>query len=159
MVCILLKGKSCFKLSQVTVVMFKWRIIVKCLDVHVIIFTWYIVVKCLDIHVECSLLCVCITGCCCCCCWWWYVASGNVSLWKHSSFISTKVIWTWRTLQQCITLSLFNSELQGRIIHETGEASLMARASTGARTARYNENLQSRTTLGPIFLERKFAVF
>jgi len=27
------------------------------------------------------------------------------------------------------------------------------------RTARYNENLQSRTTLGPIFLERKFAVF
>ena len=33
---------------------------------------------------------------------------------------------------------------QGRIIHEAGEAE-----ASGARTAWYNENLQSRTTLGP----------
>ena len=33
--------------------------------------------------------------------------------------------------------------------------SLRARAPIWARTARYNENLQSRTTLGPKFLERK----
>jgi len=41
---------------------------------------------------------------------------------------------------------------QGRIIHEAGEAEDSGpgpRAPIGARTARYNENLQSRTTLGP----------
>jgi len=35
--------------------------------------------------------------------------------------------------------------IQGRIIHEAGEAE----ASIRARTARYNENLESRTNLGP----------
>jgi len=37
--------------------------------------------------------------------------------------------------------------LQGRIIHEAGEAEALGPGRP--RTARYNENLQSRTTLGP----------
>jgi len=36
--------------------------------------------------------------------------------------------------------------VQGRIIHEAGEAEA---SGPGPRTAQYNENLQSRTTLGP----------
>ena len=38
---------------------------------------------------------------------------------------------------------------QGRITHEAGEAEASGPGGMGARTARYNENLQSRTTLGP----------
>jgi len=41
---------------------------------------------------------------------------------------------------------------QGQIIHEAGEAEAL-----GAQTPRYYENLQSRTALGPKFLERKYA--
>jgi len=38
---------------------------------------------------------------------------------------------------------------QGRIIHEAGEAEAQGPGPDSGRTARYNENLQSRTTLGP----------
>jgi len=50
----------------------------------------------------------------------------------------------------------YSSNVQGRIIHEAVEAEA---SGPGPRISWYNENLQSRTTLGPKFLEKKFAVF
>ena len=53
----------------------------------------------------------------------------------------------------CLSIRL---TVQGRIIHEAGEAEASGPGPRyGAPTARYNENVQSRTTLGPEISKQK----
>jgi len=53
------------------------------------------------------------------------------------------------TLDIQVQLQTSAAHTQGRIIHEAGEAETSGPGPTGPRTAQYNENLQSTTTLGP----------
>ena len=61
-------------------------------------------------------------------------------------------------MYHCSCYYIMFLSVQGRIIHEAGEAEA---SGPEPRTARYNENLQSRTTLGPKISREKIcgAVF
>ena len=60
------------------------------------------------------------------------------------------------TLSSEYRVKCYHHYWQGRIIHEAGEAKASEpRAPIGAQTAQYNENLQSRATLGPEITREK----
>ena len=67
-----------------------------------------------------------------------------------SSLFVGDVLLQVQIMQALKNRSYLEHQFQGWIIHEAGEAEASGpRAPIGAWTARYNENLQSRTTLGP----------